>query len=71
MHAHGTGGHPDGCLAGLVVIRRFAWYFAPAIPVCAAEAQKMKGISILVDRLYSGYESGKRRAMMRSSTMAL
>jgi hypothetical protein len=37
----------------------------------AAEAHKMKGISILVERLYSGYESGKRRAMRRSSTMAL
>jgi hypothetical protein len=36
-----------------------------------AEAQKMKGISILVDRLYSGYEPGNRRAMRRSSTMAL
>jgi hypothetical protein len=37
----------------------------------AAEAHKMKGISILVERLYWGYESGKRRAMRRSSTMAL
>lgn len=35
------------------------------------EAQRMKGISLLVDRLYSGYESGNVRAMVRSSAMAL
>ena len=37
----------------------------------AARAQRMKGISIVVDRLYCGYESGKRSAMKRSSTVAL
>jgi len=44
---------------------------ADAVVFAAGEGQTMKGISILVDRLYSGYESGKRRAMERSSTTAL
>jgi hypothetical protein len=33
--------------------------------------QRMKGIIILVDRLYPGYVSGKRLAMKRSSAKAL
>jgi hypothetical protein len=33
--------------------------------------QRMNGTSILVDRLYCGYELGKSWAMLRSSTMAL
>jgi hypothetical protein len=37
----------------------------------ARGTQKMKGISILDDRLYSGYEPGKRSAMKRSSMTAL
>ena len=44
---------------------------AGPLPAVAGTLQKMKGISILVDRLYSGYESGKRPAMKRSSAMAL
>ncbi len=31
----------------------------------------MNGMSIVVDRLYSGYESGKRLSMKRSSMTAL
>ncbi len=39
--------------------------------LASCDPQKMKGISIVVDRLYPGYESGKRPAMKRSSIRAL
>ena len=48
-----------------------AWSHAKTSPAACGTLQKMKGISILVDRLYSGYESGKRLAMKRSSAIAL
>jgi hypothetical protein len=35
------------------------------------DVQKMNGMSILVDRLYWGYKSGKRTTMTRSSIKAL